>query len=86
MANRGLQFFAYDVAISSDATASLPLSQVELLDMLRSWGFAPPAPLLLPVQSSGDLLGFHQELQLQRAELDFEIDGVVYKVSSTFLH
>jgi len=37
-------------------------------------------PLTRHCRSIGELLAFHQELEFERGLLDYDIDGVVYKV------
>src|SRR3569833_3215859 len=37
-------------------------------------------PLTKLCRSTGELIAFHHQIEEQRAELDYDIDGVVYKV------
>ena len=47
--------------------------------MVRAWGFKTK-PQTKRCRSVEELLDFHREMETQRAALDFDIDGVVYKV------
>src|SRR5579871_3801351 len=77
-ASRPLRFFAY--GIGETEGLELPPTHGGVLDMLRELG--------LPVSADRDvvrgldgLLGFYERMRARRAELPFEIDGVVYKVN-----
>lgn len=75
-ARRPLSFFAYYYdAISGDAVATYH----ECLENLRQWGF-PVNPETQLCQSVQQLLGFYQSINSRRAELPYDIDGVVYKI------
>ena len=76
-ASRPLQFFAYGVGECEGAT--LPGSHTTLMTWLAAMG--------LPLSSHGSrvmglegLLQAYRKLGAQRAALDYDIDGVVYKV------
>lgn len=74
--NRPLRFFAYSLG---EVSAPVAGTQSGLLAQLQSWGF-PVNPLAKPCMGVAGVLAFYQQLALQRAGLDYEIDGVVYKV------
>ena len=59
--------------------AALGKSQSDFLRKLEAWGFAvnPLARLCANVEEA---LAFHAHIESQRAELPYDIDGVVYKV------
>jgi DNA ligase (NAD+) len=75
-AKRGLRFFAYGV-IGLDHINS----QSGLLEVLKTWGL-PVSPMHQVVQGAQGLLDFYAMVGKQRANLPFDIDGVVYKVDS----
>ncbi|MDT8438767.1 MAG: NAD-dependent DNA ligase LigA [Wenzhouxiangellaceae bacterium] len=76
-AQRPLRFFAYSAVVEAD----LATSQFESLQQLAALGF-PVSSMVRRVESLDGLLGYFDELQAARAELDFDIDGVVYKVDN----
>jgi DNA ligase (NAD+) len=55
-------------------------TQWAMLQWLKKRGFATN-PLSKLCRSVEELLAFHHEIELQRATLDYDIDGVVYKVN-----
>jgi DNA ligase (NAD+) len=59
--------------------AALPETQAELLQQLREWGF-PVADLIEVVYGVEGCLAYYRKLQARRGGLDFDIDGVVYKI------
>src|SRR4029077_1274161 len=76
-ASRPLHFFAYSPGEMDQA--ALGKSQSDFLRKLEARGFAvnPLARLCANVEEA---LAFHAHIQSQRAELPYDIDGVVYKV------
>ncbi|MBW4051941.1 MAG: NAD-dependent DNA ligase LigA [Proteobacteria bacterium] len=76
-ASRPLRFLAYAWGEMSEMPAA---SQWDMLNWLKQRGF-PTNPLSRLCHSPGELLAFHQEIELGRARLDYDIDGVVYKVN-----
>ncbi len=80
-AQRPLSFFAYGVGeiVLSASQASLFSSQLELLQLLKSWSI-PVSDLVRQVQGPSGLLGYYQEIGTLRDRLPFDIDGVVYKI------
>lgn len=77
-AQRPLSFWAYGVGKISE---SLPKTQHELLAELKTLGF-PVSHLNRCVLGVAECIHYHQEILKKRADLPFEIDGVVYKVDS----
>ncbi len=76
-ASRPLRFFAY----TWGETSGLPSdNQMGVLDWLRKWGF-PVNPFTRLCHSVDDLLTVYEEIETARATLDYDIDGVVYKVN-----
>jgi len=76
-AERPLRFFAYSWGEVSDAMGR---TQMEARRRLKSWGFRLNEPCWL-VGSLEELLGHYKTLMERRPDLDFDIDGVVYKVN-----
>jgi len=76
-ASRPLRFLAYAWGELSELPAA---SQWEMLHWLNTRGF-PTNPLSRLCRSLDELLAFHHDIELERASLDYDIDGVVYKVS-----
>ncbi len=76
-AQRPLKFFAYGIG-SAEGTGIE--SQWQLLESLKAWGF-PVNPYSKRCDTLDDVIAFHAELERKRAELRYEIDGVVIKVN-----
>jgi DNA ligase (NAD+) len=73
---RPLRFFAY----TWGEVSKLPgARQSEVYDALKRWGF-PTNPLWRLCDSAEELLAFYHDIERQRADLGYDIDGVVYKV------
>ncbi len=75
-ASRPLGFFAYGWGEMSAMPAD---TQSGMIKWFASCGFKTN-PLTKMCRSVDTLLKFHHEIELQRATLDYDIDGVVYKV------
>jgi DNA ligase (NAD+) len=75
-AARPLRFFAYAWGEMSEMPAP---TQSGMLKWLGRAGFHIP-PIWKICKSAEELLAFHNEIGLQRGSLDYDIDGVVYKV------
>src|SRR4051794_10652722 len=75
-ASRPLHFFAYSWGEMSAMPAK---TQSSMIGWLGKIGFKTN-PLWRTCSSVEELLAFHQEIGTQRAKLDYDIDGVVYKV------
>jgi DNA ligase (NAD+) len=75
-ASRPLGFFAYAWGEMSDMPAD---TQSGMIKWFASCGFKTN-PLTRMCRSVEELLAFHREIELQRGSLDYDIDGVVYKV------
>jgi DNA ligase (NAD+) len=77
-ARRPLHFFAYGWG----EVASLPAdTQWGVYQAMKRWGF-PLNPLMRLAHSADDMLTLHRDLERRRAALDYDIDGVVYKLNS----
>jgi DNA ligase (NAD+) len=77
-ASRKLRFFAY---AWGDISSMPSDTQFGMVQAFKSWGF-PVNPLMKTLDSVADILTHYDEIGLKRADLDYDIDGVVYKVDS----
>ncbi|UVD55379.1 NAD-dependent DNA ligase LigA [Rhizobium sp. Pop5] len=77
-ASRKLRFFAYAWGEMSDMPAD---TQFGMVQTFKDWGF-PVNPLMKRLNSVADILAHYDEIGLERPDLDYDIDGVVYKVDS----
>ena len=75
-ASRPLRFLAHGWGEVSALPAT---TQYEVMKAIESWG-VPVSPLLERFESVADLLAHYAEIERRRAEMDYDIDGVVYKV------
>ena len=75
-ASRPLHFFAYAWGEMSEMPAD---TQSGMVKWLAKCGFVTN-PLMKVCKSAEELLAFHEEIGLKRGTLDYDIDGVVYKV------
>jgi DNA ligase (NAD+) len=73
---RPLRFFAYSWGEVSELPGQ---RQSEIYAALKSWGF-PTNPLWQACDTTENLLAFYHEIERQRVDLGYDIDGVVYKV------
>jgi DNA ligase (NAD+) len=78
-AGRPLRFFAYAVGAIEGAAA--PETHAELESWLEALGL-PVCPARRVVVGAKGLMQYYDSLGARRAELPYEIDGVVYKVNS----
>ncbi len=78
-AHRQLRFFAYAVGVIEGAAA--PGTHSELENWLDALGL-PVCPERRVVSGAQGLMRFYREIGARRAELPYDIDGVVYKVNS----
>jgi DNA ligase (NAD+) len=78
-ATRPLHFYSYAVGVVEQA--QLPEQHYDMLQQLKSWGL-PVSPLTQVVWQVEGCLDYYQHILQQRDELDFDIDGVVYKVNN----
>ena len=75
-AERPLKFFAYSWGEVSEPFAD---SQWGVLERFAAWGFTTN-PLSRVCRSVNEALAFHGEVLEHRADLPYDIDGIVYKV------
>src|SRR3546814_3674045 len=77
-AKRGLRFFAYATGELSQALAPY---QSELVAELSRLGFVTN-PLFATFDTLEGLISHFEKIELLRPSLEYDIDGVVYKVAS----
>lgn len=77
-AQRNLRFFAYGIGLLEGV--ELPASHRDLLDWYQSMGI-PTCEEKALVKGAPALLDFYRSVKEKRAQLPYEIDGVVYKVN-----
>ena len=80
-AQRPLSFFAY---AWGDVSAPFAATQMEAVACFARWGFKTNADMKLCADTAA-LVAHYQDLGLRRAELGYDIDGVVYKVNDLAL-
>ncbi len=80
-AGRPLSFFAY---AWGDLSEPLARTQYDTVMRFADWDFKVN-PLMVRCHSEEDLFAHYQLIESQRAELGYDIDGVVYKVDSLIL-
>ncbi len=80
-ASRPLRFFAYAWGEMSDLPAD---TQMGMVKAFAKWGFAIN-PLMQRCETVEQALDVYRAIEKQRARLDYDIDGVVYKVDSLAL-
>ncbi len=76
-AKRPLRFFAYSFGELSE---SLAQTQWNFLQKVDGWGFTIN-PLTRLLNDADDIMAFYDELGVLRPDLDYDIDGIVYKVN-----
>jgi DNA ligase (NAD+) len=75
-AARKLRFFAYAWGEVSNMPTD---TQMGMVEKFRDWGF-PVNPLMKRLSSVDEIIAHYNAIGLERASLDYDIDGVVYKV------
>ena len=78
-ATRPLEFYCYGVGISSQA---LPDRHSKVLQQLKDWGFRLNSEVKL-VKGVQACVKYYNNIQTKRDKLEYDIDGVVYKVDRT---
>src|SRR5690606_1276648 len=77
-AKRRLRFFAY---ATGEISQSLADTQAGLVGKLAGLGFATN-PLMAHCETVDDLIGHFEQIERLRPFLEYDIDGVVYKVDA----
>ncbi len=80
-AQRPLRFYAWGHGEVSEMPAD---TEMGLYDCYRRWGF-PISDLVELHEHVEELIRYHEQMLERRPELDFDIDGVVYKVNQLHL-
>ncbi|NKB51838.1 MAG: NAD-dependent DNA ligase LigA [Rhizobiaceae bacterium] len=80
-ASRPLKFFAY---AWGEVSAVPRNSQMEMVELFQQWGFQIN-PLMGRFDQVEQLIGRYRLIEEQRPHLDYDIDGVVYKVDDLAL-
>ncbi len=75
-ASRPLRFLAHGWGAASAVPAE---SQFAIMRKLADWG-VPVSPLLVRCADTALMLSHYRKIERQRADLPYDIDGVVYKV------
>ncbi len=73
-----LKFIAYTFGYERGLEVS---SQEEFLKKLKEWGFKTN-PLNKTIKTIKDLMKNYNEIEKKRDQIDFDIDGIVYKVNN----
>ncbi len=76
-AERRLHFFAY---AWGEVSAPVADTHWAFLERFKDWGFQVN-PLARLCRSTEELLDIYRDIETKRADLDYDIDGVVYKVN-----
>lgn len=77
-AKRPLKFFGYSLGETSAQVAD---TQQGIILKLESYGFHTPKPRATAKGADG-LISFHQDVYSQRADIPYDLDGIVYKINS----
>lgn len=75
-ASRPLRMFSYALG---DISAPISTTQSGIRTRLKDWGFLVTDPIAL-CQNSDEIMTYYDIIQNQRADIDYDIDGIVYKV------
>lgn len=78
-AKRPLTFFCYGVGLLEGGT--LPDSHYQRLQQFKAWGL-PVSDRVKLCHTSDEVLDFYHQVEADRPELGFDIDGVVIKVDA----
>ena len=77
-ASRPLRFLAHGWGAASAVPES---TQFAMMQRIAAWG-VPVSPLLVPCGDPAQALAHYRAIEARRADLGYDIDGVVYKVDS----
>ena len=75
-ANRPLKFWAHGWGAASQVPGA---TQTEVIRAIEGWGL-PVSPLFATCGTLDEMLAHYERIAAERADLSYEIDGVVYKV------
>ncbi|MGP1352092.1 MAG: NAD-dependent DNA ligase LigA [Parasphingopyxis sp.] len=74
--SRNLNFFAHGWGVAADVPGG---TQMAVMEAMRAWGI-PVSDRLVRVDTLGALLDQYRAIEQDRADMPYDIDGVVYKV------
>ena len=72
-----LKFIAYTFGFSSETKLK---NQIDFLNNLKKWGFKT-SELNTMIRGIDNLVKYHSEIEKKRFNLNYDIDGIVYKVN-----
>ena len=75
-ASRPLRFWAHGWGAASEIPGT---TQLEVMQAIAAWG-VPVSPLLVRCADTAAMLAHYRRIERERADLPYDIDGVVYKV------
>ena len=81
-AGRPLKFFAYSWG---DISAPIADTQMGAVERMKEWGF-DTNPNMNVHNSAAAMIEHYHDIETRRADLGYDIDGVVYKVNDLALH
>ncbi|WP_339781303.1 NAD-dependent DNA ligase LigA [uncultured Thalassospira sp.] len=76
-AKRPLRFFAYSFGELSESLAN---THWNFIEKIKGWGFVTN-PFTRMLHDADEIMAFYEELGNQRPDLDYDIDGIVYKIN-----
>lgn len=76
-AERHLSMFAYSYGECSSPIAD---TQKQLVERLEQWGFKTAHPYGLFTEIN-DIIKYYEDIETKRPDLEYDIDGIVYKVN-----
>lgn len=77
-ASRKLSYFAYGWGELSEPVAD---TQWDVLERLAEWGLVVNFIRMTKAQDVSGIMAYYNQLQIERAGLEYDIDGVVHKVN-----
>lgn len=75
-ARRPLRFWAHGWGVASDVPGE---TAFDVMQSLKAWGL-PLSPLVKRFETLDEILAHYRHIETERADLPYDIDGVVYKV------
>jgi len=78
-ASRPLFFFSYGIGLTD---GKLPDKHSDILERLREWGVRV-SPEIKVIKGVDECFSYFEKIGKKRDKLDYDIDGVVFKVNST---
>ena len=77
-ASRKLSYFAYSWG---ELSAPIAATQWETIERFAEWGFTVNLARMETLSDVESLLRYYDQMQQERANLEYDIDGIVYKVN-----